>query len=100
MAFGILLGVFLIPVIFYTYTGILGKNYLTLDIGTFVASVILAFRIVYRATLSCKVEKYKTILYFLVFLLLICFLLFTFKAPDLGLFYPPQQSAFQELHLQ
>ena len=39
--FGILLGTFLIPVIFYTYSGILGTNLTVLDISTFIISVIL-----------------------------------------------------------
>lgn len=39
--FGILLGTFLIPVIFYTYSGILGTNLTVLDISTFIISVTL-----------------------------------------------------------
>lgn len=40
---GILSGTFLIPVLFYTYSGILGKNYMALDITTFVIAVLVAF---------------------------------------------------------
>ena len=40
---GTLLGTFLIPVLFYTYSGILGKNVPVLDIATFFISVIAAF---------------------------------------------------------
>lgn len=42
-ACGILLATFLIPVLFYTYSGILGKTLMPLDIATFILSVLAAF---------------------------------------------------------
>ena len=45
---GVLLGTFLIPVLFYTYSGILGRNITFLDISTFIVSIVLAFRAVYK----------------------------------------------------
>ena len=44
---GILVGTLLIPVIFYTYTGILGYHIMILDIGIFLLSVIIAFYSIY-----------------------------------------------------
>ncbi len=43
LCFGILTGTLLIPVLFYAYTSLLGKNVLALDIATFALSVIWAF---------------------------------------------------------
>ena len=56
---GILLGTFLIPVLFYSYSGILGNHFLWLDIAVFALSVILAFGASYRLTLSCRAKKLR-----------------------------------------
>ena len=78
LLFGILLGTFLIPVIFYTYTGILGQNFLPLDIATFILSVILAFIAVYRLSLSYRLNSYTYLLGLLVLVMMICFFVFTY----------------------
>ena len=83
---GILAGTFLIPVFFYTYSGILGKNVMALDIATFIASVLCAFRIVYRLTLSGRFRAVTFPLMITVILLLLCFVLFTYLPPAIGLF--------------
>lgn len=83
---GILVGTFVIPVLYYTYTGILGKNYAPLDISVFVISVLIAFYTVYRQNLSCKAERYMSVLWFIVAALDICFMLFSYLPPDLALF--------------
>lgn len=89
LLFGILLGTLLIPVFFYTYSGILGTNFLVLDIGTFVISVLCAFVAVYRRTLSCKVITYETLLKILLLVMAVCFLTFTYYPPALGIFTTP-----------
>ena len=89
LLYGTLLGTFLIPVIFYTYTGIIGRNYLFLDIATFVISVLLAFLCVYRLTVSCKMFTHTFLLGSLVFVMAICFLMFTYLPPNLGIFIEP-----------
>lgn len=86
---GALSGTFLIPVFYYTYSGILGNNFLPLDIATFAASVILAFIAVYKLTLSCKLSSYTTLLKLLTVLLAAAFLIFTYHPPDIGLFFNP-----------
>lgn len=86
---GILLGTFLIPVLFYTYSGILGQNYAPVDIAVFVISVILAFCAVYKLTLSCKMVSYTPGLMLLVWAMVICFFVFTYLPPKIGLFLPP-----------
>ena len=87
--FGVLLSVLLIPVLFYTYSGILGRNYTVLDIMTFVISVLLSFVIMYRLTLSCALSSYKIPLTLLVLMLAIGFFIFTYQPPDLGIFADP-----------
>lgn len=89
LLYGTLLGTFLIPVIFYTYSGIIGRNYLFLDIATFIISVLLAFLCVYRLTVSCKMFSHTFLLGSLVFVMAICFLMFTYLPPSLGIFIEP-----------
>lgn len=86
---GILLGTFLIPVIFYTYSGILGKHYAALDIATFMISVLLAFAAVRRRCASCEKERCALWLKSGVFALAICFVIFTYAPPDIGIFRVP-----------
>lgn len=91
LLFGILLGTFLIPILFYTYSGILGYNCLPLDISTFVLSILLAFTAVYRLSLSCKIVSHTLLLKLLVFVTALCFFAFTYSPPDIGLFIAPAQ---------
>ena len=83
---GTLLGTFLIPIIFYTYSGILGRNYIQLDIAVFIISVILAFLAVYRLTLSCKTDSYTLQLCVSISVLLVCFLVFPSLPPNMRMF--------------
>lgn len=89
---GIITGTMLIPVIFYTYTGILGYHVFILDFLTFVISVITAFYVAYTRALSCRAEKYASFLLVLTCLMGLCFLLFTYAPPNLGLFADPTAS--------
>lgn len=86
---GILLGSFFIPVIFYTYSGILGTHFLFFDILTFIASVLLAFTAVYRLTLSGRAAPFATLLKLLVVLVLLFFFLFTYHPLPVGIFIAP-----------
>lgn len=86
---GILAGTFLIPVIFYTYSGILGYNTLLLDICTFLISVLIAFTTVYKLTLSCRLSQYTFLLNIIICIMAAGFILFTCYPPDIGLFDNP-----------
>lgn len=86
LAFGILSGSFLVPVLFYTYTGILGKRYSVIDILIFIISVIAAFYVSYRFTLSVRIKNYSSVLWAVVFLMIIVFILFSYNPPELELF--------------
>lgn len=89
-ALGILAGTLAVPVIFYTYTGILGGHTLFLDIATFYASVIIAFLIRHCSLNKDWLKEFKTWILFSAAILFIMFLLFTYFPPDLGLFSDPQ----------
>ena len=86
LCFGILTGALLIPVFFYSYTFISGKNFFILDIGTFLLSTIIAFWLSYRLTLSCRLEPYTFWLCCLVLVLFICFVLFSYHPPKIRIF--------------
>lgn len=89
--FGVLLITFLIPVLFYTYSGILGANYAIFDIGTFIVSVIISFIAVYKLTLSCKVASYETLFKLLILILAMCFFIFTYHPLNIGIFAEPAE---------
>ena len=55
----IFLGTFLIPALFYTYSGILGFHVSFLDIATFYISDILSFVYLYKTTVSVKKLDYS-----------------------------------------
>ena len=89
---GILLGLLLIPTLFYTYSGILGFSVPPVDIAIFYISVIAAFLLCARKTkraqkkqLTCpKWEERLLILSLLLFFA--GFVFFTATPPDLGIF--------------
>ncbi len=83
---GILAGTFVMPVIFYTYSGILGYNLAWLNILTFIISVIIGFIVVYKVAKSCVSDKYSLVLRVVIYVMVIAFMVFTYYPPDIGLF--------------
>ena len=92
MSAGILAGTMLIPIIIYTYSGILGYNLLYLDIATFYISVILAFMIIYKTAYHCRIGRLGIIYELSVFVLIILFLIFRYNPPKLEIFNNPALS--------
>lgn len=86
---GLLLGTALIPVIYYAYVRVLGRHYLILDIADFFLSVLLAFLFYRFLSQSCLLGKLSHVTSMAVFLLFICFLLFTYHPPSLPIFRDP-----------
>ncbi len=92
----IILGMVLIISAFYTYSGIIGKNYFIIDILIFVASVYAAYRF------SCKLlqtNKFtspisKMLGIFGLILMIACFATFTFRPPHIALFRDPDTGSF------
>ena len=56
---GILIGTFLIPVVFYTYSGILGMNKFLGDIATFIFAVVVSFISIYKSAQTCRFQNFN-----------------------------------------
>lgn len=86
-----ILGLVFIVVFFYTYTGVFGTNFTILDIGSFFAAGILSYYYSYKKLIDKTNNRVcctkGAMLGF--FILLICFLVFTFFPPKIGLFIDP-----------
>lgn len=95
LCFGIITGTLLIPVFFYAYTFILGDNFFILDISTFILSILIAFWLSYKLTLSGRLEPYTLPLCCLAGVLLICFILFTYHPPATRIFEDPTRQKTQ-----
>lgn len=87
---GGLLGTLSVPVLFYTYSGVLGRNIAWIDILIFFISTAVAFLCAWKLQGSAKIYEKRTAIYFVTVLFLVLFFLFTFLPPDIGLFAKPQ----------
>lgn len=83
---GIFTGTLLVPVLFYTYSGILGYDLPVMDIIIFAICIIAAFLVTYKLTLNCKLQKYSKYLCLMITVLFICFIVFSVFPLKLGLF--------------
>ncbi len=87
---GILLGLLLIPVLFYTYNGVIGKSPDFINIAIFFISAAAAYiyetRLFHAERLVCRSPKRAVAV--LVFIALL-FTVFTFLTPTLGIFRDP-----------
>lgn len=86
---GTLVGTFLIPVLFYTYSGALGFNTAIIDILIFYVSVAAAFYTIWRFTPTSRIVSYQKPLKLAVLLLGIAFVVFTVFPPNIALFKEP-----------
>ena len=92
---GILLGLVLIPVIFYTYNGVIGKSPDWLNIAIFFIAAAIAY--LYEAklfkdeTVVCKKPKLAIGVLCVVALL---FVIFTFATPEIGIFKDPLTGSY------
>lgn len=88
---GIFFSICFIVISFFTYTGILGTNFLFLDILIFILSILLgeylSYKFMKRQNESNKNTKIlaSTIIIFL----LLCFITFTYTTPEVNLFRDP-----------
>ncbi|MBO5353826.1 MAG: hypothetical protein J6A77_11070 [Lachnospiraceae bacterium] len=88
MFLGILTGLAMIPVLFYTYTGILGFRIDWLNIALYVVSVFTAYFVVYKIT-GKSAEKDSRVLRYMMYAFLVAFMVFTVYPPELGIFAKP-----------
>lgn len=87
---GILVGLALIPTLFYTYSGILGFFLDWVNIALYVLSVLVAYIVVYRVSLTCR-NKNPMVLRIVMYVLLVAFMVFSVYPPKLGIFIAPMR---------
>ena len=90
-ALSILVGMSTIIITFYTYVGIIGQHFLWADIATFVLGVLAAYWFSFKnlQTENFASTNSRKIGYLIIIVLIICFILFTFRPPNIGLFLDP-----------
>ena len=92
---GILLGLILIPVIFYTYNGAIGKSPDFINIAIFFVSAAVAYiyetRLYNSEQIVCRSQKWAIAA---LCLIAICFVVFTFRTPMLNIFKDPITEAY------
>ena len=87
---GILLGLMLIPIMFYTYNGVIGKSPDWINIAIFFLSAAIAYiyetRLFHAEKLPCRSSKRAIAILCTISLL---FIVFTFWTPEIGIFRDP-----------
>lgn len=87
---GTYLMVFIIPVIFYSYTSVTGKSIFAIDISTFVVAVIIGQLLSYKLLMYRKLPgNFNRVSLIALILLGLAFVLFTFYPPQLPIFKDP-----------
>jgi hypothetical protein len=92
LCIGMLVGTWLVAILFYSYSGILGFNVLALDLAVFVVSVLVAFWVAYRLTVSkyCnRMSEIKPLLLIAVGITAVCFMVYSLNPLNIGLFKEP-----------
>ena len=87
---GILLGILLIPILFYTYNGAVGKSPDWLNIAMFFIAAAVSF--IYetkRLNAGMTVCRYPPIALFTLTVIAVLFVVFSFVTPKLGIFRDP-----------
>ena len=92
---GILLGLVLIPVLFYTYNGVIGSSPDWINIAIFFVSAAIAYlcetRAFNRGKTVCKHPKRAIALLCVIAVL---FIVFTFATPEINIFQDPLTSTY------
>jgi hypothetical protein len=89
---GILSGTWLVAILFYAYSGILGFNVFVLELAVFIASVLGAFAVAYKLTVSKHFNDFRILKFLpivLVGIMAVFFMVYSFNPPNLGIFGEP-----------
>lgn len=87
---GVIVGMFFILAAFFTYTGIIGKDFLAADILIFALSVLITFLVSRFLEVRCPSLNLPLLAnYALLLLIVTCFFSFTFSPPGLPMFQSP-----------
>lgn len=90
---GIMIALLFIIIFFYTYTGIIGSNIAVLNIGSFFAAVIIGEYYAYKKIQdNSQCNNLTSII--ILSILCICFIIFTFFPPHIGIFLDPITEKF------
>ena len=84
----------LVVIFFYTYTGIIGQNFLILDISSFMISVLIGEYIRYQVLKIPESFELDKLSFIMLFILLILFIIFTVYPPIIPLFEDPIYGTF------
>lgn len=95
-AASVLTGMAVIVTLFYTYTGIIGTNFLALDIAVFIAGVLAAYSMSYKILKGNRLSSAsaKAAACFVFIALIVCFAVFTSYPPQIGLFRDPVSGGY------
>lgn len=85
----ILVAMSFIVVFFYTYTGVIGRNFAVLDIGSFFVAVALGENYAYKIMLSGKNKISSAMVVAILAIIFLCFAVFTYYPLSIGLFANP-----------
>lgn len=88
---GNLIGTFLIPVLFYTYSGILSQTVDAVNIAIYYICVIAAFYAAYKLAQKECTSEHTYLLFLLTFVMVLLFFIFTYYPPELGIFEDPER---------
>ncbi|HEX2985477.1 MAG TPA: DUF6512 family protein [Caproiciproducens sp.] len=89
-SFGVVLGMLVIVIAFYTYTGIIGEHFLWADILTFLFGAAVAYAYSWSKITGDRFsEKTQFLGLSLLAVFIAFFVLFTFYPPHIGLFLDP-----------
>ena len=92
---GIILGLILIPILFYTYNGVIGKSPDWVNIAIFFISALVAFFYEWRLFYKDSEPRMSEGLSIgILSIIALGFILFTFRAPEIGIFKDPLTGSF------
>lgn len=90
---GMILAIIFTIIFFYTYTGIIGRNFAIVDISSFFIAVVLGQSVAYKKMQS-KFYCNNIMSIMLLLILYLCFCIFTFFPPHIALFKDPITGMF------
>ena len=92
---GILLGLALIPILFYTYNGVIGKSPDWINIAIFFISAAIAYayetKLFYSQNVNSKLSK---LTFIVLCVIAILFIVFTFATPEINIFKDPLTNTY------
>ena len=91
---GVVFALIFVVVFFYTYTGIIGKNFFLLDIASFIIGILGGEYIAYKMLKQKEMCKLEAVSIITLIIILLCFFTFTIYPPILPLFEDPIYGTF------